>query len=165
MRIKLASGLLVIGLLIPSTAPANALFGLSKCEKAVSAIFEEEQIAMELWATWNRKRNVLKLKSNHTWNSISGLLNSAIPMIESDNFMYRTMNQNKSCFKSKYLAEARLDYYQNLKNIKAIKDLERDIASGKISGSQVMPKSSASNFLKLYLTFLELVEDKHLDKI
>jgi hypothetical protein len=52
-----------------------------------------------------------------------------------------------------------------LKNIKAIKDLERDIASGKISGSQVMPKTSASNFLKLYLTFLELVEDKHLDKI
>jgi hypothetical protein len=165
MRMRLASALVVIGLLASSMAPANALFGRSKCEKAVSSIFEEEQIAMELWAIWNKKRNVLKLKSNHTWNSISGLLNSAIPMIESDNFMYRTMNQNKSCFKSQYLAEARLDYYQNLKNIKAIKDLERDIASGKISGSQVMPKTSASNFLKLYLTFLELVEDKHLDKI
>jgi hypothetical protein len=165
MRRQLASALVVIGLLASSMPPASAIFGKSKCEKAVSSIFEEEQIAMELWAIWNKKRNVLKLKSNHTWNSISGLLNSAIPMIESDNFMYRTMNENKSCFKSKYLAEARLDYYQNLKNIKAIKDLERDIASGKISGSQVMPKSSASNFLKLYLTFLELVEDKHLDKI
>jgi hypothetical protein len=168
MRVRLASAIVILGLLgssIASIAPANALFGLSKCEKAVTSIFEEEQIAMELWTTWNRKRNVLKLKSNHTWNSISGLLNSAIPMIESDNYIYKIMNQNKSCFKSKYLAEARLDYYQNVKNIKAIKDLEREIASGKISGSQVMPKASASTFLKLYVTFLELIEDKHLDKI
>lgn len=165
MRRKLASALIVVGLLASSMAPASAIFGKSKCEKAISSIFEEEQIAMELWTIWNKKRNVLKIRSSHTWNSISGLLNSAIPMIDSDNYIYRIMNQNKSCFKSNYLAEARLDYYQNLKNIKAIKDLERDISSGKISGSQVMPKASASTFLKLYLTFLELIEDKHLDKI
>jgi len=162
---KLASALIVVGLLASSMAPASAIFGKSKCEKAISSIFEEEQIAMELWTIWNKKRNVLKVRNNHTWTSISGLLNSAIPMIDSNNYIYKIMNQNKSCFKSKFVAEARLDYYQNLKNIKTINDLERDIASGKISGSQIMPKVSANAFLKLYSTFLELIEDKRLDKI
>lgn len=148
-----------------SQSPASAILGKSKCEKAISAIFEEEKIAMELWTIWNKDRNLLKKKNQITWNSISGLLDDAIPMIESDNYMYKIMNENKSCFNSKYLAEARIDYYQNLKNIKAIKSLEQDIFSKKINGSEVMVKANANKFLILYRTFQELIEDKHLDKI
>ena len=148
-----------------SQSPASAIFGKSKCEKAISAIFEEEKIAMELWTIWNKDRNLLKKRNQITWNSISGLLDDAIPMIESDNYMYKIMNENKSCFNSKYLAEARVDYYQNLKNIKAIKSLEQEIFSKKINGSEVMLKANANQFLTLYRTFQELIEDKHLDKI
>ena len=165
MRIKLASALVVIGVTVSSIAPSQAIFGKSKCEKAVSAVFEEEKIAMELWSIWDKKRNTQKKKSNITWNSLSNLLNDAIPLIESDSSMYKIMNENKSCFKSKYLAEARNDYYQNLKNIKAIKDLERDIASRKIIGSEIVPKTSTTAFFKIFLTFQELIEDKHLDQL
>ena len=38
MRIKLASALIIMGLLASSMAPASAIFGLSKCEKAKSQI-------------------------------------------------------------------------------------------------------------------------------
>lgn len=148
-----------------SQSPASAILGKSKCEKAISAIFVEEKIAMELWTIWNKDRNLLKKKNQITWNSISGLLDDAIPMIESDNYIYKIMNENKSCFNSKYLAEARVDYYQNLKNIKAIKSLEQDIYSKKINGSEVMVRANANKFLILYRTFQELIEDKHLDKI
>jgi len=165
MKRIVALSLMSILFIAGSQSPASAILGKSKCEKAISAIFEEEKIAMELWTIWNKDRNLLKKKNQITWNSISGLLDDAIPMIESDNYMYKIMNENKSCFNSKYLAEARIDYYQNLKNIKAIKSLEQDIFSKKINGSEVMVKANANKFLILYRTFQELIEDKHLDKI
>ena len=165
MKSKLALAVLVLGLLASSLTPANALFGKSKCEKAISSIFEEEKIAMELWAIWNQDRYLLGKRNQISWNSISGLLNDSIPMIESDNYMYKLMNENKSCFNIKYLAEARIDYYQNIKNIKAIRNLEKDIMAKKINGAQILSKANANKFLGLYKTFLELVKDKHLDKI
>jgi hypothetical protein len=165
MKKRLTAGLLVIGLMASSLTPANALFGKSKCEKAISSIFEEEKIAMELWTIWNQDRYLLGKRNQISWNSISGLLDDSIPMIESDNYMYKLMNENKSCFNSKYLAEARIDYYQNIKNIKAIRNLEKDIMAKKINGAQILSKANANKFLGLYKTFLELVKDKHLDRI
>jgi hypothetical protein len=153
---------LLLGL---SVTPAQAMFGKSKCEKAISAIFEEEKIAMELWTIWNKDRNLLKKRNQINWNSISGLLDDAIPMIESDNYIYKIMNENKGCFNSKILAEARIDYYQNIKNVKTINKLEQDIITKKINGSQVLSKTDANKFLTLFKTFLELIEDKHLDKL
>lgn len=165
MRLKFASALVVMGLLASSMAPANALFGKSKCEKAISSIFEEEKIAMELWTIWNQDRYLLGKRNQISWNSISGLLNDSIPMIESDNYMYKLMNENKSCFNSKRLAEARIDYYQNMKNIKAIRNLEKDIIAKKINGARILSRANANKFLALYKTFYELVEDKHLDRL
>jgi hypothetical protein len=52
MRLKLASVFVVIGLLGSSLTPANAIFGLSKCEKVKKQILAYEKIEKPLVKDW-----------------------------------------------------------------------------------------------------------------
>ena len=54
MRIKLASAIVVIGLLVASMTPASAVFGLSKCEKVKKEIRALEKIEKAKILSWNR---------------------------------------------------------------------------------------------------------------
>jgi hypothetical protein len=58
MRLKLASSLLVMGLLASSMAPANAIFGLSKCEKVkkqVESLQKEINANSTFWDSYTGK--------------------------------------------------------------------------------------------------------------
>jgi hypothetical protein len=118
-----------------------------------------------LWNIWDKERNKLKSSGKLTWNQLGDLMQSSIPMTESDNEIYKIMNANKSCFKSKVLAEARIDYYQNIENIKIIRNTQKEISSGKINGKSIIAKKSADSFFKVYATFYDLISDKHLDQL
>jgi hypothetical protein len=52
MRMKLASTVIVIGLFASSMAPANALFGLSTCEKVKKQILAFEKTEKPMIAEW-----------------------------------------------------------------------------------------------------------------
>jgi hypothetical protein len=58
MRVKLASAVIFLGLLTSSMAPANAIFGLSACEKVKNQIlsYEKQEKALAIkWAPANGK--------------------------------------------------------------------------------------------------------------
>ena len=54
MRTKLASAVVVIGLLVASMTPASAAFGLSKCEKVKKEIRALEKIEKAKILSWNK---------------------------------------------------------------------------------------------------------------
>ena len=53
MKKKLASALVVIGLLASSVAPASAIFGLSKCEKVKKQVLAWQKIEKPMIQDWD----------------------------------------------------------------------------------------------------------------
>ena len=94
MRVKLASVLIVIGLLGSSMTPANAIFGLSKCEKMKKSINYEYSITLELWK--NIKADLKKEDSPFSMSSNLGM--RALDLNESFLRAYKLAKSNPSCF-------------------------------------------------------------------
>jgi hypothetical protein len=57
MRLKIASSILAMGLLASSMAPANAVFGLTKCEKVKKQVLSLESEINKQSIYWNGKRS------------------------------------------------------------------------------------------------------------
>jgi hypothetical protein len=96
MRIKLASVILVMGLFATSMAPANAVFGLSKCERVKKQVLAHE-------ATWKRLAADFapamdkngQFFPESTFNSYVSKMNKSL---NHGVVMYRFQRNNPKCF-------------------------------------------------------------------
>lgn len=98
MKRKFASAILVIGLLAPSMAPANAIFGLSKCEKIKKQILAFEKQEKPIIDKWNLKAG----DPTHLWSPNKRAIFQIqwIELVNLEVKMYALEMNNLNCFSS-----------------------------------------------------------------
>jgi hypothetical protein len=106
MRTKLASAFLAIGLLassMSSMVPANAIFGLSACEKATKAILAEEKIGFESWKYY------AQLVAQHNYDSkwTRSIAEAIAEVYKSDKSVWAIAQKNMKCYTPAQNAEVR----------------------------------------------------------
>jgi len=107
MKTKLASAMVVIGLLASSVAPASAIFGLSKCEKVKKKILSEEAIGKESWKEFDVMRDEYISDKKVTNGEVVSLFRLVNLVHKSDSIVYGIASENTSCFTSKMNAYIR----------------------------------------------------------
>ena len=107
MRTKLASALVVMGLLGSSMTPASAVFGLSKCEKVKKAILNEEKISIILYDLAKKYKDSAVQDNSVTWGEYSKVFSQDILGRESDIKVFNLMIKNSSCFSAETNASIR----------------------------------------------------------
>ena len=158
MRTKLASAVVVFGLLASSMTPANAIFGLSKCEKVKKQITNEEKVGLLLHNKYLKQRRILLTMSKPTWTDLSNVLGWLPDVYDSDLKVYKLVNNNLSCFTSQQVARARADSRSVKKNIsdnQSIRNqlIKRNDLKEKILGSEEI--EIVRNLYKAYFSFMK----------
>ena len=106
MRKRLASVIVVLGLLASSVAnavPANAIFGLSACERATKAILAEEKIGFESWKYYAQL--VVNHNSDSKWTR--SLTEAIAEVYKSDKSVWAIAQKNAKCYTPAQNAEIR----------------------------------------------------------
>ena len=96
MRTKLASALVVVGLLASSMAPANAILGLSQCEKVKKQILSYEKQEKPLAQKWVPANGQLHSRFSLAQNRTFFNLYKSIVKLEVK--MYTIEKNNPKCF-------------------------------------------------------------------
>ena len=89
---------LFIGLLGSSLPLANAIFGLSTCEKLKSRTLAEESIGKGLWQAFNQDNIQNNKTTGNTWDY--QIVNDLVLLYESDQKLFSDMAKYPSCFNS-----------------------------------------------------------------
>ena len=122
MRIKLASAVIVIGLLASSMAPANAIFGLSACEKATKSILAEEKIGFESWKYYAQL--ITQHNSDMKWTRT--VAEAIAEVYKSDKSVWAIAQKNTKCYTPAQNAEVRRQISITNKAISDYKSLLAD---------------------------------------
>jgi hypothetical protein len=88
---------------------ANAIFGLSKCEKVKSYITSEERIGFAAWQAFDSDRKaVLNKLTDPTYDESTYLGTLELVVLQSDLKLYKYAQNYPSCFPAKNLADWRV---------------------------------------------------------
>jgi hypothetical protein len=112
MRTKLASALLVMGLLASTMTPAHAILGLTKCEKVKKEIKHEESIGLLYFKDFSRQRKLLLKMSNPAKKNMADVLSWVSNVYASDTKVYAIVEKNAGCFSAEQVVNAREMNYQ-----------------------------------------------------
>jgi hypothetical protein len=170
MRRQFASALALVLLIGTPTTPANALFGLSKCEKVKKEISKEEQVGLIYFKEFDRQRDLFLSNSSPTNQDYVDLLDLILDVYQSDKNVYLVVDKNKSCFSAKKLASARTRNSSVVSEIKSINNVNTTISKNSISTSflkqkmnQELTKQTRDWAKKVYNHFLAFDSGKQLD--
>ena len=94
---------LIIVLAISASSPANAIFGLSACEKATKGIIAEEKIGLESWKYFNQM--VKSHNKEASWNV--PLADALAEVYKSDKTVWEIAQKNSKCYTPAQVAEIR----------------------------------------------------------
>ncbi len=119
MKKLLTPAILLVLLLGLSITPAQAIFGLSKCEKATKAIIEEEKIGLESWKYFALMVKNHNRKSN--WNI--SLADALLEVYKSDKIVWEVAQKNGTCYTPAQIAEIRRQLSYTNKEITDYKKL------------------------------------------
>jgi hypothetical protein len=111
---------------ILSAVPAQAVFGLSACEKIKDQINKEEQVGLIYFREYDKLRDSYLSRSTLLNNEYIVLLNSVKNVYESDKIVYARVEKNQKCFSAKDIARARTEMKSIESELKTIKDLNRN---------------------------------------
>lgn len=100
--------LLIILVMSVSMSPANAIFGLSKCEKVKKQIFKEENVRKELWKNLATNRKNVQAKKKILVGDIIDIGNDYLRTLSSDLIMFELARKNSGCFNAKQIANNRI---------------------------------------------------------
>jgi hypothetical protein len=101
------AGLVVMGLLASSMAPASAIFGLSKCEKVKKQILQEEKINISIGKYREKARLEFIKKIAPTYPELAEYYYQIILSTKSDLAVYALMVKNPGCYDTKINAAVR----------------------------------------------------------
>lgn len=110
MNRKFATILVSLGFLSSSilfSAPASAIFGLSKCEKVKSSIKKEEEIQKYAWKNYDKGRSNSLVDGQINWQEYRENLYRLGLVLKSDVMVFNTVRNSPSCFKPESVAAVR----------------------------------------------------------
>ena len=162
MKRKLAAALLVMGLLASSVAPANAIFGLSKCEKVKKQITNEEKVGLLLYKKYSTQRQIVLAMDNPTWNDLNSAHSYLPDFIDSDLRIFSLVDKNSSCFTTQQIAKARRETSYAKKNIADISFMRDYILKNPRLGKKVLGVESVELLRNLYPNYYSYFNNKKL---
>lgn len=104
MKITLKILTLSIFFSLSSIQPGNAVFGLSKCEKIVKSVNQEQSIGLINWKTFDKTRDKVILKSKINLYDGATLSRLQILVYESDIKISKMLSKNIGCFNPAVIA-------------------------------------------------------------
>ena len=126
------------------STPANAIFGLSKCEKVKKSIKKEEEIQKYAWKSYDRARDISVANKNMTFRDYREHLYRLNLVLKSDLEVFRAVKNNPNCFKAESIAGVRekiRDIQTFIKRIefqiKIYSDLSLEVQQATIDNEQV----------------------------
>ena len=149
--------ILVIAL-FANMSPAHAIFGLSKCEKVVKQIKQEEAIGYVFWKDFDEARDGVARQSSMKLAFEAFLLLD--PLLDSDNKVIDLAEKNPSCFSAKKLATARKAKLFNLSLAKTFAQLRTNLANNPAYKEVVVTDSIWKALLASYPKFTSFIELK-----
>jgi hypothetical protein len=163
MRTKLASALVVIGLLSSSMIPANAIFGLSKCEKIKKQITNEEKVGLLLHKKYSAQKQIVLAMDNPTWSDLNNAHSYLPDVIDSDLRIFSLVDKNSSCFTTQQIAKARRETSNSKKNISDISFIRDYILKNPRLSKKVLGKETVELLRNLYPNYHSYFNNKKLD--
>lgn len=147
MRRKPSAILLSLGILSSSIffpTSANAIFGLSKCEKVKKSIKKEEEIQKYSWMNYDKARDISVVNRNMTFRDYREHLYRLNLVWKSDLEVFRAVKDNPNCFKAESIAGVR-ERIRDIENfikkiefeIKIYSDLSLEVQQATIDSEQV----------------------------
>ena len=160
---KVVITVLTVVLLSNFHPSANAIFGLSKCEKIKKAITKEELIGVALWKDFNRYRKLVVSKGFVKTSEYYDVTILLEPVLESDLKIFKITDENPQCFKSQELSYFRTQKSQAVRYLEALRSYFRSYL--RLSGAErdTQEDKNAYNFLRTYyLSYGDIVTGKTL---
>ena len=157
---------ILVGLTIPvGTAPADAIFGLSKCDKAKKAITKEEVIGLSLWKDFHQYRKGVVSKGNISSAEYYEATIKLEPVLESDLKIWGVVETNQQCFKASDSAYFRTQKSEAVRYLEAMRSYFKSYLALSISQRKGPEDRIAYNFLRTYyLSYGDIVTGKILAK-
>lgn len=164
MRTKFASVLIAVGLVasLGPTAPANAVFGLSKCEKVKKQITSEEKVGLLLHKKYSAQRKVILAMSNPTWDNLNDTVSWLPDVYDSDLRIFNLVDKNSSCFTTQQVARARAETRSSKKNISDISTIRNFLIKNSRVGAKVIGNEQVQLLRNLYPDYYSFLENKKL---
>jgi len=162
-RIALLTGLVLL-FSLQTNPNANAIFGLSTCEKAKKQIQAEEKIGLESWKLFHTARKKVIADgsvSNYEYEYATELL---VPVLESDLVIFAIAQKNPSCFPTKSVVFFRNEIVKTKRWLTNMNLYFRAYA-GYSEYEKNLPIPDGYNFLKSkYLEYADIVTNKVIGK-
>jgi hypothetical protein len=98
---------LALGMLVSIVHPANAVFGLSKCEKVKKEISHEESIGLLYFKDYAKQRKTLQQMLNPKRSNVADVLSWIGSVFDSDLKVYEIVEKNTKCFSAAQVIDAR----------------------------------------------------------
>lgn len=102
---------LLLGILVPITTPANAVFGLSACEKVKKEMLHEESIGLLYFKDFAKQRRMLLQMKSPMRSNTADVLSWIGSVFESDLKVYAFVEKNSKCFTAAQVIDARRRVY------------------------------------------------------
>ena len=119
---KLLPFILILGFIIP-IQPANAVFGLSKCEKLINSLNREQQVGLAQWETANIfRKDALKPSKVGSIGNAEYFIEMVLLVFQSDLNIYKKIEKNGNCFKPDEVAKNRSRLADTQKSIKDLNE-------------------------------------------
>jgi len=151
VRSGLLVGVMILALFISATAPANAIFGLSKCEKVKKQVLLEEQIGLGFWKVY---RAEVKGFKTATVDQMKSLTSSYLLITGSKEKVYQLLEKNKKCFTTAQLIYGRKSVAKITSEQKIFKSvltaLNAQTGTTVLSNSDALIKAWKSTYKKYY---------------
>ena len=163
MKRRVASALLVLGLLATSTSPADAIFGLSKCDKAKKQITNEERIGLLLHKDYLVQKKIVLKQSNPTINDLGNALSWLPDVYDSDLRLFKIVDKNSSCFSSEQIARARSESRTAKKNISDITTIRNLLIKNPQGGKNPLSQEQINILRDWYSSYYAFLTNKKLN--
>lgn len=154
MKRIVLSAFIALGMAVPMATPAQAIFGLSTCEKVKKQISSEERVGLELWKEFNKQRLTLLKSKNAIWQDVVDLIQLTPEIVDSDLRIYKLADANSSCFTSKQIAKVRQGFSKVKRNNESIKSILNSVIKNPSSANRPLTQESI-NLLKDFGTKYE----------
>ena len=111
MKRTLLSLILLLGILLPTAIPAQAVFGLSECEKIKKEMLHEESIGLLYFKDFAKQRKTLLQMKNPMRSNAADVLSWIGSVFQSDLKVYAFVEKNSKCFSAAQVIDARRRVY------------------------------------------------------
>jgi hypothetical protein len=147
---------------VPMATPAQAIFGLSACEKVKKAISEEEKVGLEFYKKYQAQRKIVLSMTNATWSNLSDLFTWLPDVYDSDLRVYKMVDKNPACFTTKDVARARTNVRSDTKELKDIELIRKAVSESNVLSKMALKEQQFKLVRDLYPNYYSFVGSKKL---